>query len=262
MPRRRTRSGAPVSFFSFQDIILTTAGILILTTLLIVLTSVAEPSAAQAPQAATAESLAALAQVKADLLSLAQQIESQRRRAQAVGQLTSSSLPRALAELNRQASQLRERLEELSGTHRQAETTLAKAAQEADAAEAEAAQAREATRAADRALAELATSPRRFLVGEETQKPLIVEVDAAQVRVGELAERGQVRLLHTWPTRHAGEELVEFARTRSTREEYFVFFVLPGGADRYESLLETCESQGFAVGWEACPSDDPVFRRP
>jgi hypothetical protein len=260
--RRRNRSDPPVSFFSFQDIILTTAGILILSTLLMVLTSAASPSLeAKAPELADDALLREARLLEDEVASLRDRAEALAGAARLIRDLPKSDLPAELARINRGIAEKQSELKQAEERLRVEVNAAESAAREAANAEAAAKVAEAEAAAATAALRGAEDRPRRFIVGREDRKPLLVEVDDGVVRVGEVADDGRLKLLGQWRGRLAEVEFTKWAGSRDRLREYFVFYVRPEGVVLFESVKDAVKGLRFAVGWEACPRSMELFPR-
>jgi hypothetical protein len=268
--RARRHHGAPVTFFSFQDIILSVTGILILVTLLLTL------------ELATRAEL--VTQTPVQMLDPAQinaQVATVERRRAAL-QEEVQGLERLLAEVGKAQLGPTGSIEELRGALTARRAAVARLQQEAESLDAAAEGKREgagAIRAASAELeaeavkleasaraaaAELAnqvpTNRLFFLPGQgDGKRPLIVECSAKQVRVGQPNEKGELVELASWAGADGVHGFSQWVRSRDAGREYLVLFARPDGTGQYERAHLQLARLGFDVGWDAIPEDVVLF---
>jgi hypothetical protein len=224
---RRGARGNPVSFFSFQDIMVCTIGVVILVTLLLILrigAEAAEASAALRQEDGERERTSAIEAAYAEAAAAADPNERlARQRA-------------TLRELDRELRQLREEAEA-------AELALAEAVRGADL-DATSAIAEELLRRRDQLAEEVAAIERRqrivyLLARDEAFPPTVAELSAERVVVSfDQAAEASFALAASDP-RETATRLLELFRSRPDWRQRTLLVVLkPSGLPLYAALRE------------------------
>lgn len=265
MPRRsRADAVAPITLFSFQDIIAAVTGIMILVTLLLALEPIAEEilieeraSAGATERAPVEEPAMALDLAERLVADLKAELEL-RRRQPAVDEKVIESLQARLAEL-------REMNDEADARLSRAERSLEHAVEERDvAAGAEAAASAALADAIARHERETLRSRVRFLPGERFDRaPLFVEVRADGCVVGEFDGSGALAVIGDG--RGDGPAPTELARQlgdRSPREFQLVFIVRQDALREFASLRDHFFERGWDVGWQIWDANEGGFFEP
>jgi signal transduction histidine kinase len=257
MARRRKREEAPLSLFSFQDIMACLTGILILTALLLALDGLSEDvSDARARQderspeeiAAEAARVEELRRLEAEL---AKAIES-RGATRPV-----SETEAAVAE--RRAEQLRAEAEELRGSEASLRAQAERARRDREDAERLAREARERLAAAERdAKAKEVRQRFRFRPGEVYAKaPVFVEPMHDRVVVGELDANGSPVVLAELRDPGADERVRDMMRSIDPGSRYLLFVVHDDAIARFSGLWR--RSGRFEVGWQLWDGKSSLF---
>jgi hypothetical protein len=253
MGRRKKSEGAPLSLFSFQDIMACLTGILILIALLLAVDGLSDemqatPGKAGSPEAA-AEAAKAVREAEARIEELARRRdllreEIERRRA---GRPVSEEEVRINETRARQAEEERA----------QAERRLAAARQERERAVEEAGsvdqllkETRERLAKAERESKQQELRQRvRFRPGEAFAKaPVLVEAMAAGVAVGELDAAKAPALVADFRDPGADERAIALLRRLDPASDYLVFVVHEDAIARFAGLRRRLP--GFEEGWQ------------
>lgn len=261
----RRAQANPISLFSFQDIITSVTGIMILLTLLMALElsqrSLQSPSVQTAVvtdqlETAVVDSEQEIARLEADLANRDKKLQElaaidERRLLdesadieQQVSQLTASSPD--LAKQAEQAARRREQAE-ITNQDRQKDIDTARALTER-AAEVEA------------KLAKLQSTNRVIYnpAPGSSKSAWLVEITDSELRAAPLGQA-------TSPTvfkGNASARLAAFrawARTRDRRGEYFVLLVKPSGIDAFDELHEALGKLGFDLGFDIVDAAETVI---
>jgi len=250
--RSRRVEQAPVSLFSFQDIVTSVMGIMILVMLVIALELAARqlqtPAAAQ--HVVREEVEAALAQAQQRLRA----VQAALRAGQwdDLAALSPSDLARQTTELERllpvltqEAERAERRLAAASAREAQARQALARRRPD----ESRLAQMQEQLAELQAELAQLATSSRIFYRPSDTggKAVWLVELSSEAVvaaRLGPVA-RPLSFAGSTPASRH--RQFLAWAKDRQPAQEYFVLLVKPGGTE-YHALERALRDRGFQVG--------------
>lgn len=261
---RRRGEDSPVTFFSFQDVLLSLIGITVVITVILFLQitrkAVAEIEAVrQTPDAGTAEEIE-----KAELLERIDVLDGAIREARKrpdVDPLARRTSLRAellatrdrLQSLERQAEELARQLREL--------TLLNPGALEMQ-------QSVELMSRRDRLVAELGTIERRRRISfiqdtERTATPFLLEISAARIVFCELAaEAAALRIAAGTPDSRVRQAYDLFRRQSRGRDAYLLVILKPSGIASYRKLLDLIESlppDGRPrIGLELIPEDSHI----
>ncbi len=263
MGRRRDNS-APVTFFSFQDVMLSLIGIAIVITLILLL-QVTESTVRVVSRAAAADGGAEDASERERLLeSRVASLEFAVREAQkrpdgdplakrASLRQEMLSVAGRLEELEARAAELLRQMRELTLEHPDAGALV---------------QLTELTRMRDELLAELQTLERRrrisyILDTAQTAKPLLLEVSGSRIVACDLSADGfAIRIAAGTPAAQVNDAL-EYYRTMSAGQDaYLLLVVKPSGVAQYWSIRAAIdalpESARPAIGLDLIPEDTYV----
>ena len=266
--RRRRRRGGDhgLSFFSFQDIITSVTGILLLITLIMAASLVKQPGPEQ--QAAAAPPPPAAAS-EADADAASQSVVAERAAAAAEVDAKADRLHRGLAALAEvaRASGPVPTGEAVTALADKAPAIAAESAPQINAARAEVAtleaslkatdsQIRATDRAAQAASAAEVAPELAFLPGEQRAKPLLIELDDQQTRVGDLDDKGRPRLLATAGAADWSAALDAALAKLRGQDLCVVILTHPGGVGRLGEVRDDVRNRGLDVGWDVTPGRD------
>lgn len=265
MRSKRSTDEAPITLFSFQDIITSLSGIMILLVLMLALEVVSRrdrPAAAAAAAPAPsvrADRQAAVQALRAECARLARDLASltattavatapvDRLAAARLQVEQAQSVETLRATLMRQRTRLTQ-----TRTH-QAELQAEKTAREARLA----ALSGELTRR-DAAAASRLAGQHVFFIPEPglDKTPWLVECSGGGIRAGRLAQAEAPR---GFPATAAGEkEFLEFARTRPAKTDAFVVLMKPSGVGLAMNLVAQIQGAGYDVGYDALEEEFDV----
>jgi len=248
---RRGRSEAPVSFFSFQDVMMCTIGLTIVITMVLVL----QLGAAAAKVSSTASAAAA----SPDRTPLEQEAAELRRRLEAAAARAGGDTDRERAELRQQVLRENRRAEELERRAREAvqRLRLASAQAAADPAAVEAAdllQRREELE--ERLRAESLRRRVTYLVAPEDRKPVIVEVSGDRLVAGTTLEQDAPRSIPLSDVDAAAAMLAEWVRGLPDPDRRSVLFVVkPSGVAAWRALPFEPGMAHVPAGLDLIPED-------
>jgi len=265
--RSRAGAQAPVSFFSFQDVMLSLIGITIVITMILLLqvtkvtadavkdarvamdsgiplterersvrnrVTALEHAVRQASMRPDVDPLAERASLRQELLASATQLETLEQRARELEEQL-----RALLVAHPEAASLREVIE--------------------------------LTRTRDQMAEELAKLERRkritFIIdAAEPLRPIVFEVSAARIVVTDAEAGASARIAAGTSTAQALDALALYARLAAERPSYILMVVTPSGLPLYETLLDAIasmdESQRPRLGLDLIPEGSfvsPLF---
>jgi hypothetical protein len=247
MGRRRKREDAPLSLFSFQDIMACLTGILILISLLLAIDGLSDTMQATPGQGIPAEPQAparAAEELREEIRLLTKTLDDRK---------GGIDVSRAEVELLEDRER-RMALEALrtQKTIEDAEAELARVNPELEAALASAVALREQLVSASARASESSLRERvRFRPGAKYSKtPVFVEVSAAALVVGELDESLVPRLVAQLDDPGADGRLVAALASRLPDSAYLVFVVHQNAIARFELLRDAMVRRGYEVGWQ------------
>lgn len=232
----RGRRDSPVSFFSFQDVMVCTIGLTLLITLLLILqvgTSAAEAVASAEPIARTIDDADELADRAASLRARLAELEA-----------------RASKDPNEELARLRSRLRALDGDLRRlrleietADASLAESLRvgslDADEAVAEAIVAKRDRLKEDLAAIEARRRIVYLVAPDEAHPPTVAEISAARSIVSFDQEReAPIALAASDPREQARRILEVFTSRRDWRDRTLLVVLKPSGLATYRALLE------------------------
>ena len=232
----RGRRDSPVSFFSFQDVMVCTIGLTLLITLLLILqvgTSAAEAVASAEPIARTVDDADELADRAARLRARLAELEA-----------------RASKDPNEELGRLRSRMRALDGDLRRlrleletADASLAESLRvgslDADEAVAEAIVAKRDRLKEDLAAIEARRRIVYLVAPDEAHPPTVAEISAARSIVSFDQEReAPIALAAADPREQARRILEVFTSRRDWRDRTLLVVLKPSGLATYRALLE------------------------
>jgi hypothetical protein len=255
MGRRKKRDEAPLSLFSFQDIMACLTGILILVSLLLAIDGLADEVQATPGQAADAEPAdpEPLEELRARVGSLRRELEARRSRTAvsatdvSVAESRAARVAAESAEAELRARTVRDELERLERERK-------------DAAE-EAVRLRAELEAARSAAKEQAIRERvRFRPGpEDGKQPVFVEVAPAWLAVGELGPDRILRRVERIEGADAEARLGTVLAGRGPGVAFAVLVIHEQAIPRFEALRDRLARRGYQVGWQLWDSSAGGF---
>lgn len=252
---RKSRNSSPFSLFSFQDIITSVTGIMILVTMMLTLELLQRKE--QSPTVRTAELVEQLRNAQQQTAEQITQLESELASTDAI-RYDSESLRQNIEELNRSTSELRDEVQDLRDQS-------ARTADQLDAVESEAerrlsdeellAQLEADSEQMEDDLENLRTSNRRIYNASEGDSRVawLVEVDgdgftAAQVGVSRAPE-----------TFRDISRFLGWASGRSREQEFFMLLARPEGIENFYRANQSLLMDGFVVGYDLIPDGETVI---
>jgi hypothetical protein len=261
---RRRDQGAPVTFFSFQDVMLSLIGIAIVITVVLLLqvteTAVAVVRSAAADTDSAAEAIDRDRALGARVAALELAVREAQKRPDVDPLAKRASLRQALLsvagkldELEARSAELLRQLRELTLEHPDAGALV---------------QLTELTRLRDEMLAELQTLERRRRISyildvTQTAKPLLLEVSGSRIVACDLSADGfAIRIAAGTPAAQVNDAL-EYYRTMSAGQDaYLLLVVKPSGVAQYWSIRAAIdalpEAARPAIGLDLIPEDGYV----
>jgi hypothetical protein len=252
MSRRRSSNSAPLSLFSFQDLITSLSGILILIVLLMSI-HVAVQDPAHAPRAAEDEGLPIEA-----LRNRVEDLRGQLRKMQATLSVlgTTDVVKIATDDIREERRHGAVRAAMDGATRRIGELTeeIARVELLADAARQRANDA-QLERSNLQILSDAALDRLLFVIPEpgSGKTPVLVECSGASSRLGYIDKPGDPLILP--PGRQGMEAFRAKIVTLSPSREYIVFMIKPSGVGVFEELWAIADGLGFDVGYDALEED-------
>lgn len=260
MARGRRSSDNPVSFFSFQDVMMCTIGITIVITMILVLQLGAATARVQVVESS------APAEVRPQL---EREVAELRARLQAAAARAPQDAGQTRSELRQQVLQQNEVAERLGQRYRKAmeqlRLTMARRAVDADSAEAaDLLQRREELE--DRLRADSLRRRVTYLMAEDTHVPAIVEVSGARVVAGTTFEKDAQMSIAFTDADAVAATLASWMRGLPDADRRSVLFVVkPSGVAAWRALRERLALQpGMAdvpIGLDLIPEESFTSER-
>ena len=264
MPKRRRNNSAPVTFFSFQDVLLSLIGITIIITLILVL-QVTDATARVIRQVSTREQREAEATerqraIAAKVAALEFAVQEAQKRPDGDPLAKRASLRQELLaaggrlkELEEQAAELLRQLRALTLEHPDAGSLV---------------QLTELVRRRDELLAELDTLERRKRIAyiidpTRTKRPILLEVSGSRIVASDLAADGvAVRIAAGTPAAQVNDALEYYGSIAEGQDNYLLLVVKPSGVAQYWSIRAAIDAmpEGArpSVGLDLIPEDSYV----
>ncbi len=258
MARNRRTSQPAFSMFAFQDIITSVTGICILLTLVLVLHWINSPAKANAPRefkrAAITELEGRIAAARTELTAANDILERINREYAEAIHASPTDIRREMALLDIRRKKLASERETLA--HQQAEVEL-----QLGTSRAMQLQARESLKALHAAgeAQELRAKVEQlrkenFLIytaeARATRLAWIVEISGSRVHAQLVDNSKRPALFRDKDTDALLAKVLEWARTRDPRREYFMLLVRPSGVEAYERLVPNLVADGFRYGFD------------
>ena len=233
MPRGRRDS--PVSFFSFQDVMVCTIGLTLLITLLLILqigTSVAEAAASTEPIARTIDERDALAEQAEALRERLAELEAR------AAKDPNEALARARSRLRALDGDLRRLRLEIEAADESLAETLRVGSLDSEEAVAEAIVAKRYRLKEDLAAIEARRRIVYLVAPDEAHPPTVAEISGSRAIVSFDQEReAPIALAADDPREHARRILEVFTSRRDWRDRTLLLVLKPSGLATYRAIL-------------------------
>lgn len=260
MARRHKSDSAPITLFSFQDIITTLSGIMIFLTLLLAIEIASRREAvSQTPAKPIKNIESTLTELRKRVTTLRDESE---RKAKQVAQSTDPRQAIARADETIRAKKKLHDLvrdqDELRKESERQEQILLKMREQAKTSASEQSELETKANQLNSALAKAAQDRGIAFIPEagSAKTPLIVECSGNTIRTGFIT-RDQTPI--TFPATEVGRKsFMEYAESRSSSEEYFLFLLKPSSRDDGIVMAEALRKKGFDVGYDALEEDRTV----
>jgi hypothetical protein len=252
MRRRKRDDSSPISLFSFQDLITSLSGILILMVLMMAIQPIAQV-VSDAALASRTDHTDAINRLRESVDGIRQKVEALRRSLEGAATEDRVEMAVRAVEAEQEHAAL---VEKIASTER--ECSLLE--QNIDAARVKKeAYDRETTplrRQLEELRAALAASDNAiFFIPEEgsTKTPMLVECSGTAVRVGFIGRDEQPSVFT--PDADGVKRFAAHSAKFSTSREYFVFMIKPSGAVLWVLFMAEAERLGFDIGYDALEED-------
>ena len=255
--KRKRAAGAPITLFSFQDIITSVTGVLLLLMLLLAveLTQRRPSSPADSSNRIAAEIEAAIDEAQAEIARLTTLLSSLGAEAETAVGYTLFSAQEERTATDDQIETLEIKLEQLGRQRALAENQL----QEMEAKRG--ARARDADRleiiehetaGAEQEFEDLQTGNRVLYNTDSTdgQKVYLVELFPNEILVAAAGERARPQ---RFTDGRATDEFLAWAITQSNTAARFMLIVHPGSTEAFGQIRERLDSSNFTIGFDLLP---------
>ena len=260
MSRMRRTSEQPLSLFSFQDIITSVTGVMILLTLLLSIELIQRvvSSAPQQTKLQVTASTQSIEEMKAEIDDLQSKLQSSGVLPKDLPSLDAAALKEkrlqleeANDQLRREVTELTERLDQKRGEVVSAETTSA--AEQQRLAE-EIAQLEQAATEAKEKLDSINSSNRIFFKKEPGGKETwIVEVTASGLQAAKIGVAAKPQQFATV------QSFAKLLKSLDSGATAFYLIVKPEGELLFEEVKESVRNAGFDVGFNVVATDQQVI---
>ena len=244
----------PVSFFSFQDIIMCATAILVFITLMLLIdltnrkakdpNAPAVPTASQPADVAMAELQKKRDELARKLIEIQNLLASMEGKPE-INLKEVDALQESIDELKRQLAALNIDLDSKTGEIGQLLAQL-KAQQEIEA------QLKKKLEELQAVLAKNKNRPDVPAPGGAgiDKSPVYVELNADSAIVALIPPDSPAQVVKTFPAKGAEEAVAKWAASRSTSKDYFVILVRPQTVDTFKLLRRKLREKGFLVAWD------------
>ncbi len=259
---RRRHGGVPVSFFSFQDIITTVTGILILVTLILALdmTTTVKRDAATDPapkdNSATrlAETNAAIESATRRLRALSEALADLPQQSAGVEKAQHGDLAQSNLALTAQVAELER---EANDAESRASAAISQLAREQDRQQ----QMQASLRSADTDIKALKDHGNvRLLPGAQGKTPILIEVHAKTASVGRAEANGELVLTQQIAEADLAAALTRLEQGADAERSYFVVYLRPDGVTLAARMIAMLEASRFDVGWDLLGEGQRLFK--
>lgn len=263
MGRRRT--SARISFFSFQDIITSVTGIMILVALLMGLELSQRRMAAPAAEAtAIASDLRpAVEAAEREIRQLERRLASGGDKAKQLAAVDSDRLQASLADLRRQTPEMVNDVAALNAQLARARERLRQAQAKRDSSKTERDQADQLAKQladAEGRTKKLRTTNRVIYnrPPNAAKTPWLVEVTAKQISAAPVG-KSQRPVVFAAAGGDPIDAFCAWAKGRDSDSEYFLLIVKPDGIDAFFYLRDDLTKLGFELGFDVAAADQTVI---
>ena len=263
---RRGHSSNPISLFSFQDIITSVTGIMILVTLLMALEL--SQRVLQSPKVQTAivagDLKQAIAAAEAEAEALQTELAARGQRLQELAGLDERRLRTTTQDVERQIAQLDVESVELAARAERAEQRQQQLTADSQARQPDVERARQLTERIAEVEAQIAKlkSSNRVLYNPaqgNSKSAWLVELSDSELRAAPLG-RAQPPTVFGGATPAARLNAFKtWAETRDRGAEYFVLVIKPSGVALFDQLYEALVDAGFDLGFDVVDSAQTVL---
>jgi hypothetical protein len=260
MSRLRRTSDQPLSLFSFQDIITSVTGVMVLLTLLMALELIDRVVASPTQQTIvlTESSGQSLAEMQAEMDHLRQQLESSNLIAADLPSFDTTKLQQEREQFEIDSKRMQRDLIELSENVMRKLQQLAEVENKSSAAldsETKELERLEKRNAAMReALKSISSSNRIFFNKDKDGKATwIVELTGSQVAAAEIGVSAKPKQFDS------EQDFENWLDSLSPPSTAFYLIIKPDGAARFEFYKESIRSRGFDVGFHVVAADQQVI---
>lgn len=256
MVRRRGANSTPISLFSFQDIITSVTGIMILVTMMMTLELLQRKASAPAPQTAKLieELRPAVDQADQEISRLQQELARDEQALRDLAGIDQDQVRQAMDDLERLTKQLQSDVQTLRGEEAHAESRVRRSEAEKTQQASDAKTLQELTdrvRKTQLQFDELKSSNRViYNVSSSVSKSAwLVEIGDKQLLTAPVGKPAKAIVFSGSPEARTAEFL-RWAAGRDAKSEYFMLLLKPGGVASFGSLLQGLKSKGFQVGFD------------
>lgn len=268
MSARRTRSEA-FSLFAFQDIITSVTGVIVLMMLLLTLELIQREHLTQTPGTASsvAPLLKAITEFDRQIASTQETLRTGKSQMEELASLPPIDAQRQQQILQQEIERLKIEVESLE---RQQQQSLLKQDVLEAASNKQSGPAADLTTLQQRIASmrdqlQKLTNTDRVIYNpnaKTSKRGWLVDLSPNILQVAEVGKKSPPIVFDQNSNRLRIDRLLDWARTRNIRTEYFILLIHPNAVDSYEQIQKEMDSLGFDIGFDLLGSDvtaiDPV----
>ena len=258
MSRRQNGSASPISLFSFQDLITSLSGILILLVLMMSVQIAVQGVTTKPPPILDQQNQERLAALRDQAESLRSRLAALQALHRSQGTNDAVSMVRASVQAERAHEVLQDAVDKSLNTVAALESRLERVRKEEAEASKNATSLKEEMDKLRSAQAEALQNRKMFVIPEEgaAKTAVIVECSGASARAGYIDRA-------TPPVTFAADrdpkaEFRKYLGGLSSSSEYIVFMVKPSGVNLFYGLQAVAMGQEFDVGYDALEEDRSI----
>ncbi len=267
---RRGRGGTPISLFSFQDIITSVTGIMILVTLFLALEVIRRKEGS--PQQRTKVLTEELVQASAQATRVKSTLEGNRRQIEQLRSALAGNESQLLESVKVDADEVSRKLRDLDELNKlmAGELTQSEARRKQTEKDLEEMLAREADKQTDKQTLEQLAQKVKERIDElkklrqanrvifnptqgDSKTPWLVELSATGILSAQLGKKEKPQSFST------AAAFKSWAAKRSKVGEYFVLLVKPSTVEKFLDTRQALETQGFDVGFDLLRDDQTAI---
>jgi hypothetical protein len=262
---RRAGSSVPISFFSFQDIVTSVTGILILVTLMLAVDIIDPTRVENASHTPVINDLRVL---ESELAAISSSIQQKKKQIQSLQQVMAVLGKNSSEDKVTRFKELSDKLSTLKQLLHIRQTQLAGELNELDASQKqldqivnEHAAVEAQNHEADLQLLQLSKVPTvKLLPGPSTKNPIIIECKNDNAIIGVLSSQGELSIIQSVSAQRVEKKIDQIFRLFDPQKEYFVIYVHSDATELANRLITHVRKNDFDVGWDLLTDEQRIYQ--